>query len=304
MAIKEPLMFITVEEFKNSKYFNELLFDKVTTPDNEIWFAISVASSNIDYLSGFTISKKWPEITPTDFTDNIQTATTHYVRFLLTKDVDYLRGQGLISQGGLTYSETNPDDPYFIPPEVFNCLRKIKEYPNIKGFNLKDIEPQKNNWFNKFISNCGEDSPLTAYIPYNNIKSLDSRTKITISHPQNLLRPIVNIDTTDIKTNIDNLLWEVDKDIPNFIKPKDDKGISANDKRIIDVGTPTFLTDATNKVYVDNLLDKKQDKLIAGENIKIDENNKISATGGSSESLWEIDINSPNIIQPKEKRKW
>ncbi|WP_375317294.1 hypothetical protein [Spiroplasma endosymbiont of Virgichneumon dumeticola] len=107
MAIKDPILFITVEEFKNYKYFNELLFDKVTTPDNEIWFAISVASSNIDYLSGFTISKKWPEITPTDFTDNIQTATTNYVRFLLTKDIDYLRGQGSISQGGLTYSETN-----------------------------------------------------------------------------------------------------------------------------------------------------------------------------------------------------
>ncbi|WP_375318083.1 hypothetical protein [Spiroplasma endosymbiont of Virgichneumon dumeticola] len=147
MAIKDPILFITVEEFKNSKYFNELLFDKVTTPDNEIWFAISVASSNIDYLSGFTISKKWPEITPTDFTDNIQTATTNYVRFLLTKDVDYLRGQGSISQGGLTYSETNPDDPYFIPPEVFNYLRKIKEYPNIKGFDLKGIEPQKNNYW-------------------------------------------------------------------------------------------------------------------------------------------------------------
>ncbi|WP_339046122.1 hypothetical protein [Spiroplasma endosymbiont of Colias croceus] len=317
MAIKDPILFITVEEFKNSKYFNDLLFDKVTTPDNEIWFAISVASSNINYLSGFTISKKWPEITPTDFTDNIQTATTHYVRFLLTKDVDYLRGQGSISQGGLTYSETNPDDPYFIPPEVFNCLRKIKEYPNIKGFNLKGIESQKNNWFNKFISNCGEDSPLNAYIPYNNIKSLDSRTKITITHPQNMLRPIVNIDTSGIKTDIDNSLWEVIEDNSNFIKPKDDKGIDANSKRIIDVGTPTFLTDATTKEYVDNKIPNltdyykkeetdnklllKQDKLIAGDNIKI-ENNVISAKGSSVESLWEIDPNSPNIIQPKEKR--
>lgn len=204
MAIKDPILFITIEEFKEWKGFNELLFDKVTTPDNEIWFAISVASNNINYLSGFTISKKWPEITQTDFTDNIQTATAHYVRFLLTKDVDYLRGQGSISQSGLTYSETNPEDPYFIPPEVFNCLRKIKEYPNIKGFNLKGIEPQKNNYFNKFISNCGEDSPLNEYILYNNIKSLDPRTKITITHPQNILRPIVNIDTNSIKT-IDNL---------------------------------------------------------------------------------------------------
>ncbi|WP_342275944.1 hypothetical protein [Spiroplasma endosymbiont of Nebria brevicollis] len=263
MAIKDPILFITVEEFKLSKYFNELLFDKVTTPDNEIWFAISVASSNIDYLSGFTISKKWPEITPTDFTDNVQTATTNYVRFLLTKDVDYLRGQGSISQGGLTYSETNPDDPYFIPPEVFNYLRKIKEYPNIKGFNLKGIEPQKNNYFNKFISNCGEDSPLNAYIPYTNIKSLDIRTKITINNTQNMLRPVVNIDTRGINTSTT---------VPEFKSPKKTIDIK------YDKETHVVNTDISNKLQ--NEINNKQDKLIAGTNITI-KDNIISATGGS-----------------------
>lgn len=243
MAIKDPILFITVEEFKNSKYFNELLFDKVTTPDNEIWFAISVASSNIDYLSGFTISKKWPEIIPTDFTDNIQTATTNYVRFLLTKDVDYLRGQGSISQGGLTYSETNPDDPYFIPPEVFNYLRKIKEYPNIKGFNLKGIEPQKNNYFNKFISNCGEDSPLNQYISYTNLKSLDIRTKITITHPQNMLRPEINIDTSGINTSTT---------VPEFKSPKETIDIK------YDKETHIVNSDVSDKViYFDDLDNKK-----------------------------------------------
>ncbi len=74
-------------------------------------------------------------------------------------------------------------------------------------------------------------------------------------------------------------LWEVNKDNPNFINSKDDKGISANDKRIIDVGTPTFETDATTKEYVDNLLDKKQEKLTAGTNIIIDEDNVISSSG-------------------------
>ncbi|WP_339039182.1 hypothetical protein [Spiroplasma endosymbiont of Andrena trimmerana] len=54
-------------------------------------------------------------------------------------------------------------------------------------------------------------------------------------------------------------------------------------------GTPTefIVEDSTERDYytkleTNNLLDKKQNKLIAGENIKIDENNKISATGGSS----------------------
>ncbi|WP_338960737.1 hypothetical protein [Spiroplasma endosymbiont of Lasioglossum villosulum] len=41
--------------------------------------------------------------------------------------------------------------------------------------------------------------------------------------------------------------------------------------------------DYYTKLETNNLLDKKQNKLIAGENIKIDENNKISATGGTTD---------------------
>ncbi|WP_338986796.1 hypothetical protein [Spiroplasma endosymbiont of Dasysyrphus albostriatus] len=294
MAIKDPLMFITIEEFKNWKGFNKSLFDEVTTPDSEIRYAIEIASSNIDFLSGFTISKKWPEINPTKFTDNIQTATTHYVNFLLGKGVEYARGQASIGQGGITYSQNNPEDPYYIVPQVFNYLKEINEYPIMQGFNLN--VSSKQNWFKKFMGNGGEQNPWEIYVQFTNIKSSDDRTKITITHPKNIMGSVVDIDTRGIKS-FDNLttlelftkyfsndtmklvdgkegqekkvisatggnsLWEINIDNPNFIKSKDDKGISANDKRIIDVGTPTFLTDATNKVYVDDLLDKKQDKI-------------------------------------------
>ncbi len=44
-----------------------------------------------------------------------------------------------------------------------------------------------------------------------------------------------------VDSNIDSLS-DVDKDYTNFFKPKDDKGIDANSKRIIDVGTPIFFT--------------------------------------------------------------
>ncbi|WP_400255311.1 hypothetical protein [Spiroplasma endosymbiont of Cleonymus obscurus] len=323
MAIKDPLMFITIEEFKNWKGFNKSLFDEVTTPDSEIRYAIEIASSNIDYLSGFTISKKWPEINPTKFTDNIQTATTHYVNFLLGKGVEYARGQASIGQGGITYSQNNPEDPYYIVPQVFNYLKEINEYPIMQGFNL-NVSP-KQNWFKKFMGNGGEQNPWEIYLQSNNIKSSDNRTKITISHPKNIMGSVVYIDTNGIKS-FDNLttielftkyfsndtmklvdgkegqekkvisatggsgesLWEVDKDNPNFIKPKDDKGIDVNGKRIIDVGTPTFLSDATTKEYVDNLLDKKQSQLTennAGDNITITGTGsdiKINSNGGSS----------------------
>ncbi|WP_342273094.1 hypothetical protein [Spiroplasma endosymbiont of Acasis viretata] len=203
MAIKDPLMFITIEEFKNWKGFNKLEFDDTTTPDNEIWFAISVASNNIDYLSGHSISKKWPETTLTEFTDEIQTATAYYVRFLLTKDSNYIRGQSSISQGGMTYSENNPNEPYYIVPEVFNCLRKIKEYPNITGFNL-DVLPKRNDFFSNFYSNYGEDSPFTRYVEITNLKSSDPRVEIKKIHQKNIIGTIVDIDTSGIKS-FDNL---------------------------------------------------------------------------------------------------
>ncbi|WP_338980546.1 hypothetical protein [Spiroplasma endosymbiont of Lasioglossum malachurum] len=262
----------------------------------------------------FSISKKWPEINPTKFTDNIQTATTHYVNFLLSKGVEYARGQASIGQGGITYLQNNPEDPYYIVSQVFNYLKEINEYPTMKGFNL-DVSP-KQNWFKKIMGTGGEQNPWEIYLQSNNIKSSDNRTKITISHPKNIMGSVVDIDTNGIKSfnnlttielftkyfsndtmklvdgkkgqekkvisatgGIGESLWEVDKDNPNFIVPKDDKGIDVNGKRIIDVGTPTFLSDATTKEYVD----KKQDKLTAGENIKIDENNKISATCGKTD---------------------
>ncbi|WP_339046163.1 hypothetical protein [Spiroplasma endosymbiont of Colias croceus] len=280
MAIKDPLIFITIQEFKSWNGFNKLEFDEITTPDSEIFKAISIASNNIDYLSGFTISPKWPEITITDFTDEIQTATAYYVNFLLTKDVNYLRGQASISQGGITYSENNPDDPYFIVPEVFSCLRKIKHYLTFKGFPL-NVSPNKDN---SFMGNGGNENILEEYVNSKLLKSSDPRVEIKKIHQKNINGVIIDIDTRGIKNDIDNSLWEVDKDNPNFIQPKDDKGIDVNGKRIIDVGTPTFLSDATTKIYVDNLLDKKQNKLTAGENIKIDPNtNTISATSGKAD---------------------
>ena len=289
MAIKDPLMFITIQEFKNWKGFNKLEFDDTTTPDNEIWFAISVASNNIDYLSGYSISKKWPETTLIEFTDEIQTATAYYVRFLLTKDSNYIRGQSSISQGGMTYSENNPNDPYFIVPEVFNCLRKIKEYPNITGFNL-DVLPKRNDFFNNFYSNYGEDSPFTRYLEILNLKSKDPRTKIILENPKHLIGTEVWIDTTGIKS-LDNLttLELFTKYFSNDSLQLVD-GKQGQEKKVISISDE-----------IGKLIESKQDKLIAGENIKIDENNKISATGGSGESLWEYDPNSPNILQPKIK---
>lgn len=193
MPIKEPLLFISIEDFKNWKGFDKLLFENVTNSNENIWFAISIASSNIDYLSGFAISKKWPEQTITTFTDNVQTATAHYVRFLCTKGVDYTRGQASMAQGGIVYSESNPNDPYYIPPEVFNYLRNINEYTAFQGFNL-DVKP-KTNFFSKFLSNKGESNPLENYLQITNVISSNKSITIKQEHPVNIMGTVLDITT-------------------------------------------------------------------------------------------------------------
>lgn len=194
MPIKEPLLFISIEDFKNWKGFDKLLFENVTNTDENIWFAISIASSNIDYLSGFAISKKWPEQTITIFTDNIQTATAHYVRFLCTKGVDYTRGQASMAQGGIVYSESNPNDPYYIPPEVFNYLRNINEYTTFQGFNL-DVKP-KTSFFSKFLSNKGEINPLENYLQITNTIA-GKGILIEKTHPVNIMGTVVTWSVDD-----------------------------------------------------------------------------------------------------------
>ncbi len=243
MAIKDPLMFITIEEFKNWKGFNNQLFDEITTPDSEIRYAIEIASNNIDFLSGFIISKKWPEINPTKFTDNIQTATTHYVNFLLSKGVEYARGQASIGQGGIVYSQNNPEDPYFIPTQVFNYLRDINKYPNMQGFPLNSSK--KESFFDKFLSNRGEINKLIEYLKIINLTSSDNRVKINIYQLENLDSPIVDIDTRGINTTTT---------VPDFKSPKETIDIIYDkENHIVNVDISNKIEDRifTQKFYKD-----------------------------------------------------
>jgi len=53
MAIESILNLITLQEFKDSKFYDENLFND----DTLINLAIEMATSNIDYLSGFRVSE-------------------------------------------------------------------------------------------------------------------------------------------------------------------------------------------------------------------------------------------------------
>ncbi|WP_339039815.1 hypothetical protein [Spiroplasma endosymbiont of Andrena trimmerana] len=189
--------------------------------------------------------------------------------------------------------------------------------------NINDV---KNNWFNI------ETSPLWKKIKNENIKTdtwyiidwtyyfIDSneliisnnkltKSNIRITNGQIEQKQII-IENIDV--NIDKVTLLYDVDLIKFTiinSTKKYTPIIHNIYQYQGTGTPTEFIgeegterDYYTKIETNNLLDKKQDKLTAGENITIDENNKISATSGSGESLWEIDPNSSNIIQPKEKR--
>lgn len=240
MAIENKNLFITKEEFKDSSFYDEDLFGDKNSPneatnDKTIDLAIDMASNNIDYLSGFSITEKWPEDPETAWTQNIKLATAHYVRYALTKGVDYIRGQQSLSISGISESINNPEDPYFIPPDVFNYLRKAKEYRSFKGYELAGVTPNRSqSLFSKFGSNCAEDSPWNRYLKIVNLLQGEGII-INVTHPPNILGPVVTIsfdkslipDITgfetkaDHKIDIDNLQTQINtkankSDIPDI----------------------------------------------------------------------------------------
>ncbi|WP_174480673.1 hypothetical protein [Spiroplasma endosymbiont of Danaus chrysippus] len=277
--------------------------DQTTSDENKTnltVMAIAISSERINTITGNQIEVIGFKNLNETQQQLVKRATARMTIYYLTDGMAFIRSSVSISGNGLSSSISPPSEPDYVLMEVYNLLQQANLHTSRKAIN----NPISCNTDNFNTPNIFDESDTR-------VITWDSGNKTFLQKMSLIEGTGIKIDDiTDtipklkihVDSNIDSL-WELDKDNPNFIKPKDDKGIDVNGRRIIDVGTPTFLSDATTKVYVDNLLDKKQDKLIAGENITIDkETNTISATGGSSESLWEVDPNSPNIIQPKEKR--
>ncbi|WP_342219167.1 hypothetical protein [Spiroplasma endosymbiont of Amphimallon solstitiale] len=180
----------------------------------------------------------------------------------------------------------------------------IKLLENKVDINKQNIDDIKNNWFNI------ETSPLWKKVKNENIKTdiwyiidwtyyfIDSKqliisnNKLTKSNIRITNHQIENrqIIIEKIDVNIDKVMLLYDDNLIKFIVANSTKKytpIIHNIYQYQGTGTPTeFIAeenterDYYTKLETNNLLDKKQDKLIAGTNITIDENNKISASGG------------------------
>ncbi|WP_338977565.1 hypothetical protein [Spiroplasma endosymbiont of Panzeria rudis] len=254
--------------------------DQTTNDNNKTDFtimAIAISSERINTITGNQIEVIGFKNLNETQQQLVKRATARMTIYYLTDGMAFIRSSVSISGNGLSSSISPPSEPDYVLMEVYNLLQQANLHTPRKAIN----NPISCNTDNFNTPNIFDESDRR-------IITWDSGNKTFLRKEGLIAGTGIKIeDVSDtipklkihVDSNIDSL-WEVNKDNPNFINSKDDKGIDVNGKRIIDVGTPTFLSDATTKVYVDNLLDKKQDKLIAGENINIDENNKISASGG------------------------
>lgn len=189
-----------------------------------------------------------------------------------------------------------------------NEITKLNSQLTKTNESINDI---KNNWFNietsplwkkmsSFIPSSGfgktylaiwgyiyqpPSTPTDNYI-YSNKKTifnLGGKIQKSTQKKIKLDELIVNNDTTIQLLYNDNDITVVSNDI-NY------QSSSIALYQYIGNGTPTeFIAeenaerDYYTKQETNNLLDKKQNKLIVGENITIDENNKISATAGKTD---------------------
>ncbi|WP_339046792.1 hypothetical protein [Spiroplasma endosymbiont of Colias croceus] len=247
--------------------------DQTTTDNTKTDFtimAIAISSERINTITGNQIEVIGFKNLNETQQNLVKRATARMTIYYLTDGMAFIRSSVSISGNGLSSSISPPSEPDYVLMEVYNLLQQANLHTPRKAIN-NPISCNTDNFNTPSIFDESDTRVIT----------WDSGNKTFLRKEGIIAGTGIKIDDiTDtipklkihVDSNIDSL-WEINIDNPNFIKPKDDKGISANDKRIIDVGTPTFLSDATTKEYVDNLIDKKQDKLIAGENIKIDEKN-------------------------------
>ncbi|WP_342272906.1 hypothetical protein [Spiroplasma endosymbiont of Acasis viretata] len=176
--------------------------------------------------------------------------------------------------------------------------------------NINDV---KNNWFNI------ETSPLwkkmNSFIPSNQFGKTylaiwgyiyqsssdptdnyiygDKKTIFNLrGEIQRTTQKTIKLDELNVNDNVKIQLLFTKKGNDITVVSNNDNYTSASILlyQYIGKGTPTeFIAeegterDYYTKIETNNLLDKKQNKLIAGENITIDKNNKISAIGGSTD---------------------
>lgn len=199
MGISIPKI-ITIDEFKGSEIYDVALGDDtVAYSDNFILEAISMATMNMDQLSGFQLMKNIDTLEQSDL-DYVKFGACKYVNHLLRKGPEYLRGSGASTLGGANFSQTNPDDPYYIPPEVWTALQKVNMLADFVVGNFKTPATATSGFSyttrgDKFF----EDGNFAVtvregnawYVRYDRVQSSDNTVKISLGNDVD--RKVLNI---------------------------------------------------------------------------------------------------------------
>ncbi|WP_342266200.1 hypothetical protein [Spiroplasma endosymbiont of Villa modesta] len=226
--------------------------DQTTTDNTKTDFtimAIAISSERINTITGNQIEVIGFKNLNETQQQLVKRATARMTIYYLTDGMAFIRSSVSISGNGLSSSISPPSEPDYVLMEVYNLLQQANLHTPRKAIN-NPISCNTDNFNTPSIFD-ESDTKLITWDSGNKTflqkMSLIEGTGIKIDNVSDTIPKLkIHVDS-----NIDSL-WEVDKDNINFVKLKDDKGIIANNKRIIDVGTPTFETDATNKEYVDN----------------------------------------------------
>lgn len=228
MAILNPYNYITVQDFKDSNIYDPILFDNVATPDSAIQLAIDIASRQINTMCGGSINTKWNNPPSPEWTNLIQLATLPYVRFLASKGVDWLRGSATFSEGGVASSQTNPEDPLWIPPETLGFLQQAGELINTYLVQLptlaKDLINTQCIYSGMGYNNITWNEALNTFWRKGGVVSSDNSVSInyTSSYENNFITDIKVTPETIANAIINNpsLLTLISTNVlnnPNFI---------------------------------------------------------------------------------------
>ena len=130
--------YITPEELKE-----EVITNPKKISDGEITQAIKWASFRINTLSGNMINKlilvndaiDWTKIKPEQKT-LVQQATVFYTHHFLTYGMAWMRGSFSSSMGYTNLSQSNPEEPDYVPKQVTEALIEAGFFNYYHTFNM------------------------------------------------------------------------------------------------------------------------------------------------------------------------
>lgn len=261
--------------------------DQTTTEENKTdWtvMAIAISSERVNSICGNLIEETGFDNLNESQKNLVKRATARMTIYYLHEGMSYLRASVSVSGNGLSSSVSPPSEPDYVLTEVYNLLQQANLHTPRKAINTNIS--YNNNDFNTVSifdeSDCKVISWGSANKTFLQKKAIIQGENIKIEDVSDTI-PKLKISSIGGSTDLTDYYKKTEtNELLDKKQSKTDDTLTTIDKTVVGAINENLAGNRRTYEYardlfklIDELSNKKQDKLTAGDNITI-ENNKIS----------------------------